>query len=269
VLKKEISSIDLMGMRMKKNLITGLAALTLIILAMPAMADTIEFFGSSGNLDASATFSVEGTYLQVILTNISSADVLHPADILTALFFDISGNPTLTPVSATLTPGSTVYFDPDGQPVGGNVGGEWAYKSGLSGTPGGAGSGISSSGLGLFGAANFGGTNLQGPAAVNGGQYGITSVGDNTSTGNTPVTGGEALIKYSVTFKLSGTPTGFDLSQAISNVTFQYGTALTDTNFPGCISEQCGPIANPEPSSLLLLGTGLGALGWSARRKKK
>jgi hypothetical protein len=158
----------------------------------------------------------------------------------------------LTPVSATLYGGSTVWFGLDG---GGNVGGEWAYVDGLSGAPNGADEGVSSAGLGLFGDANFGGANLQGPTAVNGGPYGITSAGDNPLTGNAAVTGGEALITNSVKFVLSGLPGGWTAdAEHISNVSFQYGTTLLDPNIP-------------EPTAFVLAAMGIASAGMLLRRR--
>jgi hypothetical protein len=238
------------------------------LLAAQAHAGPITFTGNSGSYAASAEFSVSGGNLLVKLTNSSTADVLVPADVLTSVFFRIAGNPALTPVSALLTAGSSVIFGPDG---GGNVGGEWAYASGLAGAPGGANAGISSSGLGLFGSGNFNGVNLQGPIAVNGMQYGIVSAGDNSATGNEPVTGTNAFIKNSVEFTLSGLLPGFDPSVAISNVSFQYGTALLEANVPGVpvVLDGPGPGGNvlPVPGGLPLLGTAVLALGFIRRRR--
>src|SRR5262249_38071850 len=145
-------------------------------------------------------------------TNTSDGDVLMPVDVLTAVFFDVSGPAlSLTPTSAVLNGGSTVFFgttDP-----GNVVGGEWAYKGGLVGEPAGDHYGISSTGINLFGPGDrFPGNNLQGPDSPDGLQYGITSAGDNPATGNSPVTGDNALIQNSVVFHLSGLPAGFDPS---------------------------------------------------------
>jgi hypothetical protein len=108
----------------------------------------------------------------------------------------------------------------------------------------------------LFGSQDlFPGSNLQGPDAPDGLQYGITSAGDDTGTGNTPVTGENALIKNSVVFTLSGLPVGFDPSASISNVVFQYGTALDEPHFPGI----------PEPATLALM---CGALTCLARPRR-
>lgn len=207
-------------------------AVLLTILAGTVEAASITINASQGNLAASATFEASGGNLKVTLTNTSLFDVLVPSDVLTALFFTIKGPsvPVLTPSSAILGIGSTTLFgssDP-----GSVVGGEWAFGAGLAGAPHNASHGISSSGFDLFGAANFPGTNLQGPAAVDGIQFGITSAGDNPATGNTPVTGSNALIQNQVVFVLSGLPTGFDPASQIGNVSFQYGTSLSDTNIP-------------------------------------
>jgi hypothetical protein len=229
------------------------------------------FTGSSGNLSASAVFEVlldtnlEPTLLKVTLTNTSSFDVLVPADVLTAVFFSLSDNSTLTRESALLAAGSSVFYDTDGQPAGGVVGGEWAYASGLSGAPYGATQGISSTGVGLFGPGDrFPGADLQPPASPDGLQYGILSAGDNTGTGNGGITGSGGLIKNAVVFTLSGLPAGFDPSTWISKVSFQYGTSLSEPNIPYNPPPPGTPV--PEPASLLLFGSGLVAFaGWGRK----
>lgn len=257
MIKRQFLIIFGMIVRSKFSLAAGVFAGLAMLAMISAPAGAVSFTASGGNLAASAAFVIdEGGNLQVTLTNTSAFDVLVPADVLTAVFFDINGVGPLTPVSALLD-GSTVWFGPDG---GGNVGGEWAYASGLLGAPHGATEGISSSGLGLFGAANFNGANLQDPAALDGLQYGITSAGDNPLTGNKAVTapGKNALIHNSVVFTLGGLPSGFDPSASVTNVSFQYGTSLTEPN-----------LRVPEPGTLMLLGSGLiGVCLYRWRRKK-
>lgn len=242
--------------RMSK--IFAVLALVLIISIPEIVKADVTFTGASGNLAASTTFSISGDYLTVLLANPSTHDALVPTDVLTAVFWSVSPSITLIPVSAVLTAGSTVLFgntDP-----GGAVGGEWAYKAGLSGAPGNAAQGIGSAGFGLFGPPDlFPGNNLQGPDSPDGIQYGLTSAGDNPATGNSPVTGDNALIRDSVTFLFSGA-TGLNLNE-ITGVSFQYGTALCDPNVPGV----------PIPPTALLLGSGLiglGALGWRRRKQQ-
>ncbi|MGE3107427.1 MAG: XDD4 family exosortase-dependent surface protein [Phycisphaerales bacterium] len=222
-----------------------------------ALGGTITVSGSSGSLSATARFENSGGNLVVTLTNNSSADVLVPADILTAVFFNVISGETLTPVSALLS-GSVVHFGSNG---GGNVGGEWGYAAGIGG-PGGATRGISSSGFGLFGSSNFNGPDLDPPDALNGLNYGLTSTGDNVTTGNAPVTGGVPLIQDHVVFTLSGISAMFDPAASIRNVSFQYGTALTEPNVPGTPNN--GMIPLPSASVLGLAGIGIMA---SRRRR--
>lgn len=238
----------------RRNRVVAMAALCIAAASGLAQAAPRTFLGTDGLRIATATFDASGTNLTVSLRNIGP-DVLVPDQLLTAIFFTLAGNPVLAPVSAIVPGSSSVLFgttDP-----GGVVGGEWAYASGIA-APYSANAGISSAGFGLFGAANFPGSNLQGPVAVNGMQYGITSGIDNPLTGNSPVTGSNALIRNEVLFTLSGLPAGFDpsLNGNVSQVWFQYGTSLTEPGFPNP-GEGDPPGQVPEPASLALLGAAL------------
>jgi len=210
------------------------------IVAGSALASPFVLTASVGDRAALASFEVVGSELVIGLQNTSSSDVFEPVYVLTSLFFDVSGPAlVLTPVSAFVPSGSTVWFG--GTDPGGEVGGEWAYKAGLSGAPYDAKYGLSSVGLGLMGPGDlFPGSNLQGPESPDGLQYGLTSAGDVPTTGNAPVTGDNALIHNTVVFRLSGVPSGFDPSTQISNVTWQYGTSLGDPHIP-------------EPATVVLL----------------
>lgn len=224
-----------MRRQMSRGRAAGALAVSLGLMSVAAAAasGSVVFTGSDAfGRAASANFSVSGSSLIIRLTNTSAADVMQPIDVLTGVYFDIAGAPiAFSRTSAVLGAGSSVLFgssDP-----GGVVGGEWAFKGGLSGGPRNAAYGASASGLGLFGPSDrFPGNNLQQQNNVGGLEYGITSAGDNPATGNTPVTGPNALIKNEVVFTLGGLPQGFALG-SIGNVSFQYGTDLSEPNIPG------------------------------------
>ncbi len=217
-------------------------------LAQSASAGVV-WSATSGDKAASADFSAAAGKLTIVLSNDSMADAMLPTDILTGIFFDIAGSPlSLARISVTIPSGQGAFMIGTGAaaPVdsGGVVGGEWGYKGGLSGAPGGSKYGVSSSGLGLFGGGDlFPGSNLQGPASPDGIQYGITTKGDNLTTGNGGITG-SGMIKYSVVIVLDGVGSNFNLN-SISNVSFQYGTDLSEPNVQTNV---------PAPGSLALLG---------------
>jgi hypothetical protein len=241
-------------MKPTKTLLCTAAMLACASASQAAISPPSLFTFSSGTRAASVDFSQSGGNLIVTLTNTYAGDALVPADMLTANFIDISGGVTLTPLSALLPAGSSIINDAacDTPCTGAtNVGGEWAYAAGL--TPGGpitATRGISSTGAGGFGDANFNGINYDGTLAVDGPQFGITTAGDNPATDN----GGldVPIIKNSVVFTLSGLGAG---PYSISNVFFLYGTSIGGET--ACPGGTCGGGGGghevPEPGYLLTL----------------
>lgn len=234
----------------------GLAAPAL--LASMAHADVMAR-GQANGLEATVMFATDGDRLLVTLTNSALSDVLVPANVLTAVFFDIAGlGLTLAPESAVIDDGAIVRWG--STEPGGGVGGEWAFRSGLSGAPGGALYGIGAAGFGLFGPHDsFPGANLDGQSGPQGLNYGLLSAGDNPLTGNTPVTGSNPLIQSAVVFALDGLPEGFSLG-SIGNVTVQYGTSLSEPSFPATI------ISVPAPSAAAGVGMAMGLLAIRRRR---
>ena len=242
---------------MRSILLKSASALWVAV-SMNAVAGPVLFTGGSGEPAATVSFDIVGSQLQVVLSNTSTGDVLVPSDALTAIFFNIAGNPLLTRNSAT-SGGPTYLGSTNVSGAGTVVGGEWAYRNGLSQYA--ANSGISSSGLGVFGPGDrFPGANLSGPDSPNGVEYALASAGDNPATGNGGILG-EELTRSSVTFLLT-TASPFDLS-AIGNVTFQYGTSLSEGHFSGTTSRSV-----PEPGTLGLAGLALLA-GAGIRRRRR
>jgi hypothetical protein len=233
----------------------GLAVASLLVLCAgvrPAGANPVTFAGTSGSLSAWATFSVSGSNLFITLSNqddrvftgTKGDQALKPSELLTALYFTIDGVTSLS--SVNMTAESVVNGT-------GTPGQNWQYVDNLSGAPGGAGSGVSAVGLGIFGpSGNFatGGQNLQGASwAIVGANY-----TPGTGVGNLP---SMPLIQSSAVFELTGLPPGFDES-SIGAVSFQWGTSLSEPNAPGV------PVPEPSTLSLLLASVAFAFLGWFA-----
>lgn len=241
----------------------ALAALLAMTISGPISA-AVTFTGSVGARAASVTFDIVSGQLHVVLDNTSASDALVPTDILTAVFFNVAGNPTLSKVSATSL-GPTYLNGGQVSLAGTAVGGEWAYLNGLNQY--GANAGISSIGTNIFGPGDrFPGSNLAGPDSPNGLQYGLTTAGDNLTTDNGGLAGNE-VTKHSVEFVLGAGLTSAFLND-ISNVTFQYGTSVSEPSVPGGGGGGGGGNA-PEPASLTLVGVALAAAGFTAKRRRK
>ena len=246
---------------------------------------------SSGNLTAQAVFQYDSANqdLYVTLINASTFDITQPADVLTALLFNLNyTNGTtvqLSPLTALMSNAADtgVTFDAqtidsrlqtktcEGAVEGGScttsevVGGEWRHSTGFSSHQqfGSFTNAIHSAGLDLTGTPNFEGPNLEDPTQVDGGQYGIVGCGDNP---NTDIQGGayNPVTQCAVQFKLdilNASGNTLNLTQAGLVAGFQYGTTPGSNPFlpPSTVS---------TPATLALLGVGVLAMGWNARRRR-
>lgn len=200
--------------------------------------------GSDGALSASAAFVTSAGQLQITLTNTLSASVIR------------SAGQALSDISFTLSnsPGTLGSMTASGQE--GNVSGSGVVTY-TSGTPvrffGTGGGTFSITGNTVLLEAIGGGQPSQMiiPLLANGGTYSNVNSGFSNFD---PYTIGSATFLINLSGVTSNT--------TISNVNFSFGTG-PDTFLPGTPSTP--PV--PEPSSLLMLGTGIvGAAGMLRRR---
>lgn len=245
------------------RLLSALALAALVFATAPAKA-AVTFSGSglansnsAGETNtATATFdlSISGTTTNLVVT-LSNTAVYTPnddPDILTAVFFTLAGNPTLTKISGVLNAGSGAVENGTNLTVaGGVIGGSWCYLGGLTNAPRGANQGISSAGFNIFGPPDvFPGAALPDDSPVPDGIGGglTTTVDAGISDGLS----GRPFIQYSAVFTLGDVPASLTLAD-ISDVNFQYGTALSEGNIP-------------EPTSLALTALAIGGLLLLPRR---
>lgn len=242
-----------------------------------ALAASLTFSGTGTNGNSGNPLSAEVTFddminpgnLTVTLTNLNGASV--PSDVLTGLFWDITGDPALLLNSATAAnvisqPTNLTNVNLQSAPRQGITGGgsgprvEWGFAFNSSGLGGGSVSTQVTQHYGL-GTAGFGispSFNLTGGQQFN---YGI--IAQKNANANPQVSGG-TFVDDSAVFVLS-IPLNFDLN-AIQNVRFQYGTALGEPSFPG---EEIPPEEPevPEPSTMAGLAFFLGGLMLTRKRK--
>jgi len=233
--------------------IIALAAIGLGLSAQPAKANWVF---SSGDLSASADFTVVGSTLTVTLKNTASVSPNDPAGVLSALFFNYSGPGSIsfTPLgmghSAATASGAANYAGNYGGFGPKDIGGEWAFNTSVHGFN----YGLSSTGLNLFGPGDrFNNNDLTSPDSPDGIQWGIVNSGYVNGSGNGGVQD-IPFVRDTATFKftISG---GFDPTK-ITGVEFLYGTAFGEGGGGGTPHD----VVTPAPAGLVLLVSGLPVL---------
>lgn len=266
-------------------------AMTLLGLALaPAAARAgVTFSGSNGSLSASAYFQQSGNNLLITLSNTGTQDALVQADILTAVFFDLTatglqlqsatasaiykqnasghGNSwTLGSLLNPSVPDLAALNSTNGGP--GNFAGGWQYResgSALGGSVVPQHHGLGTNGLGIFDG------NVK---VVDNEDYALTSAADNLTTSQSGQLYNVPFIKSTITFTLT-LPTSFVLSgNNVSNVRFQFGTdAAKEPSITDPTGDDDGIVITgspvPEPGSIVIFaGLLAGTIGLGRSRRR-
>lgn len=251
------SPVNIRSIAPSKLAVFGAFVASLAAFAPAAIADPITFSASGTNslgdaISASATFTTSGTgTLTVVLTNTDAA-LIHAggADALTGLYFS-DGGVALTPVSATLTPGSTMLPSTANPSV---IPTSWGFTTAPSGVPAPAGDwAIGATGLiGGSGNYDFTDTYHQSPGYLAGPNYGILGNASDTYGGFSPMEANSVTF----TFHYTGTVSSF------SGIDFLYGTSVGE----GLIAAPPTPV--PDGGSTLGL-LGIAVLGLVAANQRR
>ena len=207
------------------------------------------------NVDFEAQLTIAGGTLTIVLSNNSAATTAGPYSLLTSFYFAITGDPTLTYVSAT---GDVYLTDKDaadgldtaGADLLADTAGDntYQFRQGLTLDPGSPGGTILTYGVGTAGNSSLSPNGFSGNI-VDGMDYGIYA-GDIGSQN----LDGKLLVKTTATFVFSGL-TGYTEADISDTALFGLGTQPDSTGLV------------PEPSTTLLMATGLAGLVWLGRRR--
>lgn len=208
--------------------------------------------------DAKAVFSQTSSGFDIVLLNLA-LETSSPNEVLAGLFFELN-NGTASSPHVIVEAGSTIFSSKYPLPLayGTNFDGEWAFRSGINGINGGLGNyGISSSAFDPESGApadwdGFGNEYIIDasksyvpPTSVNGAEWGMVS-GDTSNLPSSVHSYVDNAVRISFNFN-SGP---FDVANDVERFYFLYGTDYKV----------------PEPSTMILLGTGI--MGIVAFRKK-